>query len=216
MMSRARSTASTGPSMRSLACALLLSLPSSAMVACSSGHAEHHTEEAHHPVVLTNPAVMDFPTSEEYVSQIHSRRHVEIRALDEGYLRAIPVQEGQAVTQGQLMFKLLPVVYRARLDSHRAELHLAEIRVRNARQLFEQEAIVRLVFIQAANDIIPVLPRVRLGPVALEAVGFGIANQIEPVAPPPLAVLRHFEQPVDQPPPGIGLRVVDKRLDLGR
>ncbi|MCA9574800.1 MAG: efflux RND transporter periplasmic adaptor subunit [Sandaracinaceae bacterium] len=127
--------------MRSLACALLLSLPSSAMVACSSGHAEHHTEEAHHPVVLTNPAVMDFPTSEEYVSQIHSRRHVEIRALDEGYLRAIPVQEGQAVTQGQLMFKLLPVVYRARLDSHRAELHLAEIRVRNARQLFEQHIV---------------------------------------------------------------------------
>jgi membrane fusion protein (multidrug efflux system) len=84
---------------------------------------------------------MDFPTTEEFVSQIHSRRHVEIRALEEGYLRAVPVQEGQAVTAGQLMFKLLPVVYRARLDGHRAALNLAEIRVRNARQLFEQNVV---------------------------------------------------------------------------
>lgn len=113
----------------------------SACVACGTSHAEGHEEEAHHPIVLTSPAVMEFPTSEEYVAQIHSRRHIEVRALDEGYLRAIPVQEGQRVTAGQLMFKLLPVVYRARLDSHRAELHLAEIRARNARQLFEQNVV---------------------------------------------------------------------------
>ena len=122
--------------------ALFLSLLSIACVACGSGHAEEgHHEEAHHPIVLTSPAVMDFPTSEEYVAQIHARRHVEVRALDEGYLRAIPVQEGQAVTAGQVMFRLLPVVYRARLDGHRAELNLAEIRLRNARQLFEQHVV---------------------------------------------------------------------------
>ena len=60
--------------------ALFLSFLSIACVACGSGHAEGHHEEAHHPIVLTSPAVMDFPTSEEYVAQIHARRHVEIRA----------------------------------------------------------------------------------------------------------------------------------------
>jgi len=37
--------------------------------------------------------------------------------------------------------ELSPVVYRARLDGHRAELNLAEIRLRNARQLFEQHVV---------------------------------------------------------------------------
>ena len=63
---------------------LVLPLHSVLCVACGTGHAEGHHEEAHHPIVLTSPAVMNFPTSEEYVSQIHSRRHIEVRALEEG------------------------------------------------------------------------------------------------------------------------------------
>jgi len=125
------------PTIRTLFPALL----SVTLVACGSTHAADREEEAHHPIVLTSPAVMDVPTTQGYVCQVHSRRHIEVRALDEGYLQEIPVHEGQAVREGQLLFKLLPVVYRARLDSHRAELNLAEIHLRNVRQLFEQHVV---------------------------------------------------------------------------
>ncbi|MAQ19092.1 MAG: efflux transporter periplasmic adaptor subunit [Sandaracinus sp.] len=119
-----------------------LALTSVALTGCSESHADGgHHEEAEHPIVLTNPAVMDVPTSRHFVCQIHSQRHIEVRALDEGYLQEIPVQEGQAVRQGQLLFKLLPVMYRARLDADRAELHLAEINLRNTRQLAEQGVV---------------------------------------------------------------------------
>lgn len=111
--------------------------------ACASGaegeHGEH--EEAHRPIVLMQPAVQDVPTHESFVAQVHSRRHVEVRALEGGYLLEIPVEEGQAVREGQLLFQVTPVMFRARLDAHRAELHLADIKVENTRRLFEANVV---------------------------------------------------------------------------
>lgn len=125
-----------------------------ALAGCSGTHAAEHHGEAEHPIVLTSPAVMDVPTTRGYVCQIHSRRHTEIRALDEGYLLQIPVHEGQAVHAGQTLFKLLPVMYRARLESNRAALNLAEIRLRNTQQLFDQRVVSNqeLALAQAERD----------------------------------------------------------------
>lgn len=110
--------------------------------ACTKRQADggHHDEERQ-PIVLTTPSVMDVPKTKAYVCQIHSLRHTEIRALDEGYLEEIPVQEGQAVHQSQLLFKLLPVLYQARLEVDRAELRLAEINLRNTQQLAERRVV---------------------------------------------------------------------------
>src|SRR5690242_19088067 len=49
-------------------------------------------------------------------------------------------------------------------------------------QLFENEAVKRLVAVESADDIIPVAPHVGLVGVALVAVGIGIAHQVKPVA----------------------------------
>lgn len=144
--------------------------------ACSRGHAESGGhEEAHHPIVLTRPGVMDIPTSQHFVCQIHSQRHIEVRALDEGYLQEIPVQEGQAVRQGQLLFKLLPVVYRARLDADRAELHLAEINLRNTRNLADQGVVSpqELALARAERD------RAK-AKVDLAAAEYGFTNIVAP------------------------------------
>ena len=59
-------------------------------------HEEQHHEEAH-KVLTTSPRVMDVTMTQPYVCQIHSQRHIEVRALESGYLEAIPVKEGQAV-----------------------------------------------------------------------------------------------------------------------
>ncbi len=115
-------------------------------IACTTLRADEEHEEASeheggHPIVLTSPLIKDVVTTQEYVCQIHSRRHVEIRALEEGYLEEIPVQEGQKVKEGQLLFKVVAVLYKARLEADKAELELAEIELRNTRKLFEKKIV---------------------------------------------------------------------------
>ena len=81
-------------------------------------------EEAHHEehqIVVTSPMAKDVIITQQYVCQIHSQRHIEVCALEDGYLEAIPVKEGQAVKKGDVMFKILPVLYKARLDAEVAE-----------------------------------------------------------------------------------------------
>jgi len=112
------------------------------VIGCGSDRAhDREHETADHPIVVTSAARRDVPTTQTYVCQIHSRRHIELRALQGGYLQEIHVQEGQSVEQGQLLFKILPVVYQARLETDRAKLQLAEITLQNTQKLFEQKVV---------------------------------------------------------------------------
>ena len=101
------------------------------IAACRGSKAHEEAHEAHHPIVVTTPVAMDVDTARRFVCQIHASQHIELRALERGYLQEIKVQEGQAVKQGQLLFKLLPVVYKARLHADEAELERANISLRN-------------------------------------------------------------------------------------
>jgi membrane fusion protein (multidrug efflux system) len=103
---------------------------------CSRKQADsgHHEEEPQ-TVVLTTPSVMSVPTSQAYVGRMQSRRHIEIRALKEGYLEEIPVQEGQAVRAGERLYEVYPVLYRTQLEAEKAELRLTEINLQNTEQL---------------------------------------------------------------------------------
>ncbi len=104
--------------------------------ACSKHAAEGgHHEEERHPVVTTNASVMEVPITQAYVCRMQSRRHIDIRALNEGYLEEIPVQEGQAVRAGDRLYRLYPVLYRTRLEAEKAELRLTEINLQNTEQL---------------------------------------------------------------------------------
>lgn len=107
--------------------------------ACAKTQAEGGQEkEESQTVVLTTPSIMDVPTSQAYVCRMQSRRHIEIRALDEGYLEEIPIQEGQAVRAGERLYELYPVLYRTRLEAEKAELRLAEINLQNTEKLAEK------------------------------------------------------------------------------
>jgi membrane fusion protein (multidrug efflux system) len=92
-------------------------------------------------LVLTTPVIKDVVSTEQYVCQIHSCRHIEVCALEGGYLETIPVKEGQAVTEGDSLFKIVPTLYQARLDAEAAEAQLAQIELNNARQLFQQRIV---------------------------------------------------------------------------
>ena len=120
--------------------AILLSLACLSLAGCHKSEAQE-PKEVHHKVVVTSPAVKDVTTTQQYVCQIHSRRHIEVCALESGYLEEIPVREGQAVKQGDVMFKILPTLYQARLDSEMAEAQVAQLEFNNTQKLFQDHVV---------------------------------------------------------------------------
>jgi hypothetical protein len=63
--------------------------------------------------------------------------------------------------------------------------------------LFLNEAIKRLIGIERAYDVVPVSPGVWVEMVCLEPSRIGVANHIQPMTAPALAVLRQSEQPIN-------------------
>ena len=107
-------------------------------------HAEGGKHEHGHPehkISVTAAIAKDVISTQSYVCQIHSCKHIEVRALESGYLEEIPVKEGQAVQKGDLMFKIVPALYQARLDAELAEAQLVKIEFDNAKRLFDQRVV---------------------------------------------------------------------------
>jgi membrane fusion protein (multidrug efflux system) len=105
---------------------------------------EHHDSGEHHAqhkIVVTSPVARDVMLTRQYVCQIHSRRHIEVCALEGGYLKDIYVNEGQAVTKGQSMFHILPTLYEAKLDADMAEAQLAQVEYDNTQKLVQQNIV---------------------------------------------------------------------------
>ena len=59
-------------------------------IGCKSHKEEKPEEVTYH---VTNPIVKDTTIVKEYVCQIHSIRHIELRAMEKGYLQSISVDE---------------------------------------------------------------------------------------------------------------------------
>ena len=119
--------------------AITLALICLSLSACNKHHEEQHHEA--HKIVATSPQSKAVTLTQQYVCQIHSKRHINVRALEMGYLEAIPVKEGQQVTEGDLMFKVMPVLYQTKLDAERAEARLAQLEFNYTRKLFEDKVV---------------------------------------------------------------------------
>ena len=118
--------------------AAVTALVSLSLPACDRTHAEEHeSPKEQHKIVVTTPRVQNVTVTQPYVCQIRSQRNIEVCALQDGYLEAIPVKEGQAVKQGDVMFRIVPTLYKARLDAEVAEAKLAQIEFDNTKRLFD-------------------------------------------------------------------------------
>ena len=109
--------------------------------ACDKKKEQAHLE--HHKILVTSPLVKDMVNTQQYVCQIHSYRHIEVRAMESGYLEAIQVKEGQTVKQGDSLFKVVTTLYEARLDAEVAEAQLAQIEFNNTERLFQQKVVAQ-------------------------------------------------------------------------
>jgi membrane fusion protein, multidrug efflux system len=105
---------------------------------CQSKKEEKKEETA---FLVTNPIKKDTIITKDYVSQIHSIKHIEIRALEKGYLKQIFVDEGQHVKTGQAMFQIMPNIYQAELQKAKAESNAAEIELKNTKLLADGNVV---------------------------------------------------------------------------
>ncbi len=78
---------------------------------------------------------------QQYAAQIHSRRHIQVRAPVEGSLAPISIKEGQAVKAGDRMFEITSPILKARLNAELAERDLAQVELNNTMKLAEQKAV---------------------------------------------------------------------------
>src|SRR6185437_2063428 len=92
-------------------------------------------------IVATNPKVQDIVVVQPYVCKLRSQQHIEIRALEEGYLEQMNMSEGQAVKKGETMFRVVPTLYQARLEAELAEAQVAEIEYINTKKLGENAVV---------------------------------------------------------------------------
>lgn len=105
---------------------------------CGSKSEEHETSQVFE---VTSPIQMDTTLTVEYVCQIRAISHIELRALEKGYLEKIFVDEGQMVRKGQLMFQIMPMMYQAELEKAKAEVLVAKTELDNSTMLAESNVI---------------------------------------------------------------------------
>lgn len=107
---------------------------------CTSSKGEEK-KEAEAKFLVTSPVKMDTTITEDYVSQISSIQHIELRAQERGYLQKIYVDEGQHVKKGQLLFKIMPKLYEAELQKAQAEVNFTEIEYQNTKSLADRNIV---------------------------------------------------------------------------
>jgi membrane fusion protein (multidrug efflux system) len=123
----------------SLILTIVLALTALALPGCNEH--EEQSEQEYHKIVLTSPKVKDVTVTQQYVCQIRSRRNIEVNAWVSGYLEEIPVKEGDPVKKDELMFKVRPILYKAKWDAEVAEAKLAELELKNTERLNLQNVV---------------------------------------------------------------------------
>jgi membrane fusion protein (multidrug efflux system) len=75
------------------------------------------------------------------VAQIRAIQHIEVRALEKGYLQGVYADEGQRVAKGARMFQIMPMMYQAEVQKANAEAELTEIELTNTKMLASKNVV---------------------------------------------------------------------------
>lgn len=150
---------------------------------CTSSKGEgDEKKEKEIKFLVTSPLEKDTAITKEYVSQIRSINHIELRPQEKGYLQKIFVDEGKFVKKGQLLFQIMPTLYEAELQKAQAEASFAEIEYRNTKSLADSNvvapnelAMARAKFDKAKAEL--ALAQVHLGFTQIRAPFDGIIGR---------------------------------------
>ncbi len=107
-------------------------------------NSDHGEGGAHHEMLtleISTPIRKNLFIEKEYVAQIHAIRHIEVRAMERGFIEKIFVDEGQKVHEGQLLFKLVQNHFLAEFDKANAEANALRIEYENTRSLAQKNIV---------------------------------------------------------------------------
>jgi membrane fusion protein (multidrug efflux system) len=146
---------------------------------CKSHHKE---EEKGTKFLVTSPLKKDTVISRDYVCQIRSIQHIELRALEKGYLQKIYVDEGKFIKKGQMMFQIMPMIYEAEMQKSQAEADFAQIEYLNTKALADSNVVSKneLAMAKAKYDKAKAelaLAKVHLGFTQIKAPFSGIMDR---------------------------------------
>ena len=105
---------------------------------CGHSGKENHEDATY---LVTRPVRKDTILYNKYVCQVSSIQHIELRALERGYLQNIYVDEGQIVKKGQRMFQIMPMIYQAETQRAEAEVNFAQIEYLNTKSLADKNIV---------------------------------------------------------------------------
>ncbi len=113
--------------------------------ACSSVKKENKTVENFQ---VATPLVRDTCVVKDYVAEIQALQNVELRSRVKGYLEKVNVDEGKAVSQGQVLFVISSLDYKEELTKATAELKSAiadmktsELELQNVKTLVDNKVV---------------------------------------------------------------------------
>jgi membrane fusion protein (multidrug efflux system) len=151
---------------------------------CNTGCKSKQEETEKIEFLVTSPLKRDTLVTKDYVCQIRAIQHIELRALERGYLQKILVDEGQFVNAGQLMFQIMPLIYKAELQKSQAEADFAEIEYLNTKSLADSNvvsknelALAKAKFDKAKAEL--ALAQVHLGFTDIKAPFNGIMDRFQ-------------------------------------
>ena len=104
-------------------------------------HHPHHVSEEDPRYLVTSPLRQDTEVTTDYVAQLRAIQHIELRALEKGYVQGIFVDEGQKVAAGARMFQIMPLVYQAEVHRAQAEAEVSAIELRNTKTLADKSVV---------------------------------------------------------------------------
>jgi membrane fusion protein (multidrug efflux system) len=135
-------------------------------------------------IVVTSPLAADVADAQRYIGKIQAQSHIEIRPLETGYLAEVLVEEGQPVKKGDLLFRILPALYQAKLDIELAEVQAAQIEFKATENLFKKKTVSQdeLSLAQAKlskAEAKAKLARIELGFTAVQAPFDGIIGRLQ-------------------------------------
>jgi membrane fusion protein, multidrug efflux system len=110
----------------------------------SSSHQSEAKGEGHHEerkITVTSPIAKDVVITQQYVCQIHAQRHIDICALEDGYLKSILIKEGRPVKEGDVLFETKPILYLAERDAAVAERDLEKLELDYSQRLANRNAV---------------------------------------------------------------------------
>jgi len=112
-----------------------------AFVGLASCHSKNHSSHTSVDVKTTTAWVADTVSWMPYVGQIRSSQHIELRAMEKGFLQKIFVDEGQFVRKGQVLFQLMPAIQEAEVEKAAAEMEFAQLEYQNTQKLAANQVV---------------------------------------------------------------------------